>query len=987
MRKRSPLVLLSLLSVVLVTTVATYHADIGGVFGSLKNTFVQVAAEPFMPLLAELDYLVPPEPDPTPPPPPPPAPVTDSVFTSSLYTTNPVAVSPPGTAVTNMVGGSNRSLFPAVVLIRYSYNAYSKSWCSGTLTSPTTVLTAAHCVLPAVRDDPSLLYITFYHFSDSCSNCFPAQAPYYTVYVKQNGVKIFKKPPDWTNYASLDDLAELSLNVPVPLSIATPIPVGAVFPPPGASVTTVGFGATETGNVTLDQYSRQWSWSPNAPGFLCPGDSGGPLLYNQTVVGVASGGDNTRILDPGAGYYCKLLGNNIPDIYARPIEVLKGITPGVPVVGSPQALISNGKLYLAVTVDNVNLALDKISAELYTTSVATTPIATVDQADMQVYRTKFVIPIPESISQAYSTLYLVIRAVNANQRSSRIPISLTSPKTVQPFTIGLFPFAGTMSCEDSTYGGLPGMKALSCTDIGDGSNHSCSRSSLTSCLAAEGPNNQGSPGCRISCVPGEQLSGLPPVRVSLSGPTSATLSSCVPFKVSILDANDSVTGVTAQTSVKVTGQSVATTTPAKFFTNSTCTTALTNLLFVPQINGTASFWLKHPIIDSLSFSVSFVSGPILPSNTLAITVDPPIMRFVGPSAVREGLCVDFQVETVDQSSVAYKVTTAIPLDIAAGQPFSLGSSTCTNTSCLADPTNLNTTLLSTAGLFSDSACTALKNSVTIAAGATRSPSFYFKGVVSQYPYSFVAFPHPGATPLVPNTFTQKDFALTVNRPILSFASSPTLFTLGKCAPLQIARVDPNGSGKPFPSNTLVSLAVNSSPAPMSFYGTSACTTPISSVTIAGVGNTATLYIKNTGTTAHTVSITAAAPGFETNSMTKLDFVLPHLVFSPLPASLSVGKCSTGLTIQVKDSNGSAFAPNAAKPTTLRVSAGMGSATSTAYSNSTCITAVATTTIAANGTSGPALYFKPTAITTTSTPFTLKVEGDGLLPALYNVTVK
>ena len=109
--------------------------------------------------------------------------------------------------------------------------------------------------------------------------------------------------------------------------------IGVGLPPTSAAVTAVGFGENQTGvgsgqrrsgNLAVTQYiggeAPVGVFIPDAfletqPAdvlgqIICPGDNGGPLLYNNAIVGVASFRTVATCNEAGPGYYVNIPGNS-----------------------------------------------------------------------------------------------------------------------------------------------------------------------------------------------------------------------------------------------------------------------------------------------------------------------------------------------------------------------------------------------------------------------------------------------------------------------------------------------------------------------------------------------------------------------------------------------------------------------------------------------------------------------------------------------------
>lgn len=197
---------------------------------------------------------------------------------------------PEGAGVPRVINGTPTADFPAVAALVIS-DVSGEALCSGTLVSPSVILTAAHCVAggaTAIR--------AFFFPNGDTENAYDAVA--YAINPE------FDFP--------FADLSMVLLEAPV-VGIA-PAPLASRKPRRRKLGTIVGYGQDEVGNVGLKEMgtvrlakcpkrfpalglvrgalARSVCWRAH-PGQqdTCHGDSGGPLLIGGSVAGVTSGGD------------------------------------------------------------------------------------------------------------------------------------------------------------------------------------------------------------------------------------------------------------------------------------------------------------------------------------------------------------------------------------------------------------------------------------------------------------------------------------------------------------------------------------------------------------------------------------------------------------------------------------------------------------------------------------------------------------------------
>ena len=229
--------------------------------------------------------------------------------------TQPAAVNGGGTGAAggclNLVNGKASTDYPAVVRLLSKPNSTSVGICTGTFISPTAVITAAHCldgsatgglylsggtsvafgshtISPFAGDVQSLKAFTYGAYGETGD---PNDA---TITAKDTAIVLF---PEGTGSAYMA--------------------IGGSLPPVGTTVTSIGYGLTTLSNTTPDPnydaskhigttkiVTAQDNYNVFVGGVTAQesaaaagasvidsfGDSGGPMIYNDTVVATLSNG-------------------------------------------------------------------------------------------------------------------------------------------------------------------------------------------------------------------------------------------------------------------------------------------------------------------------------------------------------------------------------------------------------------------------------------------------------------------------------------------------------------------------------------------------------------------------------------------------------------------------------------------------------------------------------------------------------------------------
>lgn len=254
-------------------------------------------------------------------------------------------------------------------------------------------------------------------------------------------------------------------------------------------------------------------------------------------------------------------------------------------------------------------------------------------------------------------------------------------------------------------------------------------------------------------------------------------------------------------------------------------------------------------------------------------------------------------------------------------------------------------------LYSDSACTTASGGSAVMATGSSRVTVYFKGTLAASTDLTASAGGLTSTPAQTETVT----AAAGTKVLIVAAGKNQTVAAGTCASLTLERQDPYGNAT---TGALETMTLSSTPsAGMAFYGSSGCTSAITSIQLPAASARVFLYFKGTATGSYTLS---EAPQSSLTGDTA-----PETITSGTPAELrftsasqvgvAAGSCSAVVTVATYDGNGNPA--NVSGNTTVNVGT-TGSTGATLYSDAACTTVASSVTIAANSGSTN-FYFKGT----------------------------
>lgn len=383
-----------------------------------------------------------------------------------------------------------------------------------------------------------------------------------------------------------------------------------------------------------------------------------------------------------------------------------------------------------------------------------------------------------------------------------------------------------------------------------------------------------------------------------------------------------------------------------FYSDAGCTTAVTSVTIAAG-TGSATFSFRGSTAGSITLT-----------------------------AAATGFSPASQLETITPAAATVVVFTSAPQTVvAAGCSAAVGVQTrdaFMNPSNVGAAANLNLTSSGIAGFtfYSNASCTTTATTVTVAAG-TSTAAFFYK---SSSTGSAMITVGSGAFPSVSQAAT----IVAGNGSKLVFTTGAQTLVAGACSGVvTVEAQDMNSNPSPAAAATPVGLA--SAPSSFTFYSDAACTTVVTSATIAQGASSASFYF--TGTLAGAYTLTGSASGFVNASQaaTINAAAAARLRFTSAAQTVASTVCSGVVTVTLEDQYGNARSATGATAVTLMSSAPSGF---TFYPNNNCGGAAGTMVSIAAGTSSQIFTFKAT----TAGSITITGSSGTLTPATQIETI-
>lgn len=423
--------------------------------------------------------------------------------------------------------------------------------------------------------------------------------------------------------------------------------------------------------------------------------------------------------------------------------------------------------------------------------------------------------------------------------------------------------------------------------------------------------------------------------VFTTGGASITAGTCSgPYTLSTRDQFSNTANATTALVLTLSGQD-----KGGFFSDSGCSVSAPSIT-VAVGTSTASFYIKDTLVENLSVAVN--PGPGISSAALTVAVvsaqaSKIVFTSTGATTFTAGNCAGpYAIATEDQYSNAANEVSALAIAVAG---------------------------MDKGGFFADSACSSSLTTIPIAAGKN-STTFYFKDTKAE----------TLTVTLSSSPLTSASLGLTINPAAASqlAVTGPAKVSAGTCsAAFTITTEDTYGNTSSITSSASLTLGGAGAG---TFFSDAGCNIGITTVAISASSSTGTFYLQDT--TAQSLTVTASGGSLTAGSLAvTVSPGTPNTLSLTGSALINAGACNT-YTIKSIDAYNNPAPPASALTITLT-----GNGSGSYYSNSTCTTAVPTTTIATTA-SSTTIYFLDKIAET----LTLAANSSGLTGGTTGVTV-
>ncbi|MCC7442372.1 MAG: hypothetical protein IT285_12115 [Bdellovibrionales bacterium] len=436
------------------------------------------------------------------------------------------------------------------------------------------------------------------------------------------------------------------------------------------------------------------------------------------------------------------------------------------------------------------------------------------------------------------------------------------------------------------------------------------------------------------------VNAAPPVKLDVTGASSATTVDCTALTVTTLDALNAPANVAANTNVSFAGAGPG----GLFYSDSGCST-ISGSASVAAGTSSGVLYYRQTAPDTLLFTAN---APGLTDDTHALTITqapPDRLTIEGPSAISTTQCATYTITTRDSSLLAAGVTG--DTTVTLGGVGTNGS------------------------FYSNSGCSSAITETVFTTG-TSVRNVYYRQTTPPAPITLTVT----ATGLLGNfvNVSLNGGAATV----LRLTSPQSTYTTIDCVLLTVSTEDASSNTVAVSANTTINLATSNGG---TFYSNNTCATTITSTSITSGSSFRDFYYKKT-TTPGAVNLTASATA-------KVPSTLPLTVNPATPVKLAwstggtpvASNACTTYTISAQDVNNN-NSPVAGITAVTVLDGGAGGAFYSSVANCNASTgATSSFNIAAAAASVSAIYKKSSQAAVTFT-----ADASGFTLGTKNVTV-